>query len=263
VGTTLQDRHDHLADLADVAHAAPVLSARAAAWDVPVELWVGRPERLRLRRVRLDVPLPTSAGPTAGPMTPLWTATATGTDGRERLAAVAPDPGGIAEAWPGVPTIVDASDEGSALVELLDELRTQDDAPARGRRDEAGPRGRVSGSRSGRAPGRVGVLIAGTELQRRVLAALVLVPVGTTVTYAQLAVAAGAPRAVRAAARTMAVNRVPLVLPCHRVVPSSGGVGRYAWGTQAKATLLAIEAQGHGATRGGDARPGSDTGASA
>jgi O-6-methylguanine DNA methyltransferase len=255
VGTTLEDRHVHLADLADVAHAAPVPSARAAAWDVPVELWAGRPERLRLRRARLDVPLRTSDGPTTSLTTSLWTATATGTDGRERLAAVAPDPGGIAKAWPGVPTIVDASDEGGALVELLDELRAQDDVPARGRRDEAGPRGRV--------PGRVGVLVAGTELQRRVLAALVLVPAGTTVTYAQLAVAAGAPRAVRAAARTMAVNRVPLVLPCHRVVPSSGGVGNYAWGTQAKATLLAIEAQDHGATRGGDARPGSDTGASA
>ena len=73
----------------------------------------------------------------------------------------------------------------------------------------------------------VPVLAVGTALQRAVLAALAAVPVGTTVTYGELADRAGAPGAARAAARVMATNRVPLVLPCHRVVPAAGGTGAY------------------------------------
>ena len=63
----------------------------------------------------------------------------------------------------------------------------------------------------------------------------------TAITYAELARAAGAPRAVRAAARVMSTNVVPLVLPCHRVVPTGGGTGRYGWGDEVKQQLLALE----------------------
>ena len=87
----------------------------------------------------------------------------------------------------------------------------------------------------------VPVLAVGTELQRRVLTALAAVPAGATVTYGELAARAGAPGAARAAARVMSTNRVPLVLPCHRVVPASGGTGAYGWGAQVKAALLALE----------------------
>jgi O-6-methylguanine DNA methyltransferase len=65
---------------------------------------------------------------------------------------------------------------------------------------------------------------------------------GERCTYAELAARAGRPRAVRAAAHVMATNRVPLVLPCHRVVPSGGGTGRYGWGDAVKPMLLAAEA---------------------
>ena len=88
----------------------------------------------------------------------------------------------------------------------------------------------------------VPVLAVGTDLQRRVLAALAAVPVGATVTYGELAARAGAPGAARAAARVMATNAVPLLLPCHRVVPASGGTGAYGWGAGVKSALLALEA---------------------
>jgi methylated-DNA-[protein]-cysteine S-methyltransferase len=87
------------------------------------------------------------------------------------------------------------------------------------------------------------VLIAGTPFTRAVLEALLDVPLGERSTYALLARAAGRPRAVRAAASVLARNRVPLVLPCHRIVPSGGGTGRYAWGEEVKAVLLDLEAQ--------------------
>ncbi len=95
----------------------------------------------------------------------------------------------------------------------------------------------------------VPVLVTGTDLRRRVLAALAAVPAGSVVTYGELAARAGAPRAFRAAARVMSTNAVPLVLPCHRVVPASGGVGAYGWGADVKAALLARE----GVVRTGDA----------
>lgn len=99
-------------------------------------------------------------------------------------------------------------------------------------------------SAGGGPDGAVGVLVEGSAFSRAVLEALSRVPVGARMTYAELAAAAGRPRAVRAAATVMARNRTPLVLPCHRIVPSSGGVGRYAWGAEAKAALLAAESAG-------------------
>ncbi len=89
--------------------------------------------------------------------------------------------------------------------------------------------------------GRVPVLVEGTPFTRAVLTALSEVPLGERVSYAELAARAGRPRAVRAAAHVMATNRVPLVLPCHRVVPSGGGTGRYGWGDAVKPVLLAAE----------------------
>jgi O-6-methylguanine DNA methyltransferase len=89
--------------------------------------------------------------------------------------------------------------------------------------------------------GRVRVLAEGTPFTLAVLTALSGIAPGERVTYAELAARAGRPRAVRAAAHVMATNRVPLVLPCHRVVPSGGGTGRYGWGDAVKPVLLAAE----------------------
>ena len=64
---------------------------------------------------------------------------------------------------------------------------------------------------------------------------------GRTESYAQVAAAAGSPRAVRAVGTACATNPLPVVVPCHRVVRSDGGLGGYAGGLLAKQTLLALE----------------------
>lgn len=75
--------------------------------------------------------------------------------------------------------------------------------------------------------------------------ALLDIPYGRTVTYAELAAAAGNPRAVRAAGTACARNPLPIVVPCHRVVRTDGSVGNYAGGARAKTFLLDLEAK-HG-----------------
>ena len=69
------------------------------------------------------------------------------------------------------------------------------------------------------------------------------VPAGQTMTYAQLAAACGSPKAARAVGNVMASNRYPLVVPCHRVVGSGGGLGGFSapQGTQLKRQLLKRE----------------------
>jgi O-6-methylguanine DNA methyltransferase len=91
------------------------------------------------------------------------------------------------------------------------------------------------------ADGAVPVLVAGTPFTLAVLDALRGLRAGERCTYAELAARAGRPRAVRAVASVMARNRVPLLLPCHRVVPSAGGTGRYGWGDAVKVALLDAE----------------------
>ena len=89
-------------------------------------------------------------------------------------------------------------------------------------------------------------LVSG-PFRRRVLDELVKVPSGQVVTYGGLAARAGRPAAARAAGTACARNPVPLVIPCHRVVPGSGGVGSYAGGAARKRALLALEGAGVGA----------------
>lgn len=78
--------------------------------------------------------------------------------------------------------------------------------------------------------------------RRGVLAHLQQIPYGSTESYAQVATAAGSPRAVRAAGTACATNPVPIVVPCHRVVRSDGSFGGYAGGPDAKRALLHLEA---------------------
>ena len=65
---------------------------------------------------------------------------------------------------------------------------------------------------------------------------------GQTRTYGQVAELVGNPRAVRAVGTACATNPLPVVVPCHRVLPASGGPGRYVGGPAAKVTLLGLEA---------------------
>lgn len=74
-----------------------------------------------------------------------------------------------------------------------------------------------------------------------VLHQLARVPYGETTTYGALAAAVGRPRAARAVGTVMNRNRIPIVLPCHRVVGSDGNLVGYAGGLDLKITLLELE----------------------
>lgn len=81
-----------------------------------------------------------------------------------------------------------------------------------------------------------------TGFRREVITRLPDIAYGRTESYARMAAAAGSPRAVRAVGTACARNPLPVVLPCHRVVRSDGSPGGYAGGSEAKRTLLALEA---------------------
>ncbi len=74
-----------------------------------------------------------------------------------------------------------------------------------------------------------------------VLTALEHVPFGATVTYGQLAARAGRPKAARAVGTAMATNPIGIIVPCHRVLPSGGGIGQFGGGVPAKEWLLRRE----------------------
>jgi len=74
-----------------------------------------------------------------------------------------------------------------------------------------------------------------------VLRATASVPFGSVTTYQQMAEAAGSPRASRAAGNALGSNPIPIVVPCHRVLHSGGGLGGYAGGLDRKRYLLSLE----------------------
>lgn len=67
------------------------------------------------------------------------------------------------------------------------------------------------------------------------------VPYGTVVTYKEIARRVGSPGGARAVGRAMAANPVPIIIPCHRVVRSDGGLGGYSSGVGTKRRLLELE----------------------
>lgn len=83
--------------------------------------------------------------------------------------------------------------------------------------------------------------LRGTVFQLRVWQALRNIPRGETRSYSQLASELGIPKSTRAVARACAVNRVALVVPCHRVVGVSGALTGYRWGVDRKRQLLEAE----------------------
>lgn len=80
--------------------------------------------------------------------------------------------------------------------------------------------------------------VRGTAFQHRVWDALRRIPTGSTLSYAGIAQAIGAPKAVRAVARACASNRLAVAIPCHRVVRTDGGLSGYRWGVERKRALL-------------------------
>ena len=82
---------------------------------------------------------------------------------------------------------------------------------------------------------------SGTAFQRQVWFALADIPYGETISYAELAARVGRPRAFRAVGQANGANPIPIILPCHRVIASDGGIGGYGGGLDLKRQLLALE----------------------
>jgi AraC family transcriptional regulator, regulatory protein of adaptative response / methylated-DNA-[protein]-cysteine methyltransferase len=83
--------------------------------------------------------------------------------------------------------------------------------------------------------------ICGTAFQKQVWQALLKIPYGKTRTYADIAREIGKPNAVRAVGTACGANPVALIIPCHRVLRSDGGLGGYEWGLERKKKLLEQE----------------------
>ena len=79
------------------------------------------------------------------------------------------------------------------------------------------------------------------DFRRRALRAVARIPYGKTRTYAQVATSAGNERAVRAAGSACGSNPIPIVVPCHRVLRTGGGLGGYGGGLPMKEALLELE----------------------
>jgi len=82
---------------------------------------------------------------------------------------------------------------------------------------------------------------AGTDFQKRVWAALVEIPYGSTETYGHLAERIGSPRGTRAVGAATGRNPISIIVPCHRLVGASGGLVGYAGGLDRKRWLLDLE----------------------
>jgi len=83
--------------------------------------------------------------------------------------------------------------------------------------------------------------LIGTPFQQAVWAAVQQIPYGKTCSYADIARAIGRPKAVRAVGTAIGANPVWLIVPCHRVIQSNGGLGGYAGGIERKKWLLEHE----------------------
>lgn len=88
----------------------------------------------------------------------------------------------------------------------------------------------------------LGLLIRGTNFQVKVWRALLQIPVGSVASYEDIATAIGAPSAARAVGTAVGRNPVAFLIPCHRVIRTTGALGGYRWGLERKRAMLAWEA---------------------
>ena len=88
--------------------------------------------------------------------------------------------------------------------------------------------------------------LQGTPFQKAVWHRLTEIPYGETISYAELAQRVGNPKACRAVGTANGANPLPIVIPCHRVIATGGGLGGYAGGLPMKRQLLDLELGGSG-----------------
>ncbi|MGD9295704.1 MAG: bifunctional helix-turn-helix domain-containing protein/methylated-DNA--[protein]-cysteine S-methyltransferase [Roseobacter sp.] len=92
------------------------------------------------------------------------------------------------------------------------------------------------------AQDRTPLFLIGAPFQIKVWEALLAVPSGHVTTYSEIAEAVGSPRAVRAVGTAVGRNPISWLIPCHRALRKSGGLGGYHWGLPMKRAMLALEA---------------------
>ncbi len=85
------------------------------------------------------------------------------------------------------------------------------------------------------------LVLFGTDFQKQVWKELMKIPYGQTASYSDIADRINNPKAVRAAASANGANAIAVIIPCHRVIESNGGLGGYGGGLQIKKKLLKIE----------------------
>ncbi len=83
--------------------------------------------------------------------------------------------------------------------------------------------------------------LKGTSFQKKVWAALSRIPYAQTRSYKEVARAIGHPKAFRAVGNSNGQNSIPLIIPCHRVIESNGGLGGFGHGVKVKRRLLNFE----------------------
>lgn len=99
------------------------------------------------------------------------------------------------------------------------------------------------GAESDMEPGEsLPLFMIGAPFQIKVWEALLAIPSGQVTTYSEIAQAIGHPRAVRAVGTAVGRNPVSFLIPCHRALRKSGGLGGYHWGLPVKRAMLAYEA---------------------
>jgi O-6-methylguanine DNA methyltransferase len=85
------------------------------------------------------------------------------------------------------------------------------------------------------------LVLVGTSFQHQVWQHTLQIPVGTTISYHQLAQAIGKPKAYRAVANALGANKLLYVVPCHRIIGKNGSLTGFRWGIELKKRLLESE----------------------
>jgi AraC family transcriptional regulator of adaptative response/methylated-DNA-[protein]-cysteine methyltransferase len=148
----------------------------------------------------------------------------------------------VAASERGLCSIALGDDPGKLEAELRGEFPNAELSRVQDGRDEfLAPRvQQVARLLSGKS-GKLDVELIGTAFQHRVWEALMKIPRGQTLSYAQLAQSLGRPNAARAVARACAQNRLAVIVPCHRIIRGDGSLGGYRWGLPRKSALLNAE----------------------
>ena len=138
---------------------------------------------------------------------------------------------------------VTASDDGVVAVDRVSRAGTKRGSAAARRHTERAARELREYFAGKRTNFTVSLNLDGTPFQQRAWAAMRKIPYGKTISYAQQATSIRSPRAVRAVGSANGANPIPIIVPCHRVVASNGGLGGYALGLAMKRWLLAHESR--------------------